>query len=77
WREDPSRYGRAVLTGRARDCEDQVIAQLQALLERQLDYARRGKEPFFDAAQNAHLVASAEQYYRLMYYGGPESWNLR
>ncbi len=77
WREDPSRYGRAVLSGRTRDCEDEVIAQLQALLEKQLDYAMRGREPFFDAAQNAHLVASAEQYYRLMYYGGPESWNLR
>ena len=27
--------------------------------------------------QNPRLVASAERYYRLMYYGGSESWNLR
>jgi erythromycin esterase-like protein len=26
---------------------------------------------------NARLVASAERYYRIMYYGGAESWNLR
>src|SRR3546814_4271175 len=23
------------------------------------------------------LIASAERYYRIMYYGGAESWNLR
>ena len=34
-------------------------------------------EQFFDAAQNARLVAAAERYYRVMYYGGAESWNLR
>ena len=26
---------------------------------------------------NARLIASAERYYRAMYYGGAESWNLR
>ena len=26
---------------------------------------------------NARLVTSAERYYRIMYYGGAESWNLR
>ncbi|MBY4896125.1 erythromycin esterase family protein [Cupriavidus sp. AU9028] len=77
WRGNPSAYGLAVLSGRARDCEDAVTAQLQALLQKRLDYAGTGHEPFFDAAQNAHLVASAEQYYRLMYRGGPDSWNLR
>jgi protein-L-isoaspartate(D-aspartate) O-methyltransferase len=32
---------------------------------------------YLDAVQNARLVASAEQYYRLMYHGSRESWNLR
>ncbi len=32
---------------------------------------------FLDAAQNARLVADAERYYRVMYYGAQESWNLR
>lgn len=77
WRGNPSAYGLAVLSGRARDCEDDVTAQLQALLQKRLEYAEGNHEPFFDAAQNAHLVASAEQYYRLMYQAGPESWNLR
>jgi erythromycin esterase-like protein len=31
----------------------------------------------FGAAMNARLIASAERYYRVMYYGGAESWNLR
>ncbi|HSR97062.1 MAG TPA: erythromycin esterase family protein, partial [Kofleriaceae bacterium] len=32
---------------------------------------------FFDAAQNARVVADAESYYRVMYYGSVASWNLR
>ncbi len=28
-------------------------------------------------AQSARLVAAAERYYRVMYYGGAASWNLR
>ena len=34
-------------------------------------------EELFDATQNARLVAGAERYYRIMYYGSTESWNLR
>ena len=37
----------------------------------------RDGEPFFDAAQNARIVRAAEQYYRIMYHGSRESWNLR
>ena len=33
----------------------------------------RRRRSFLDAAQNARLVASAERYYRIMYYGGAES----
>ena len=40
-------------------------------------HASEDGESFLDAAQNARLVASAERYYRIMYYGGAESWNLR
>jgi protein-L-isoaspartate(D-aspartate) O-methyltransferase len=42
-----------------------------------MDYARRDGEEFFDAAQNARVVAGAEAYYRTMYYGSAASWNLR
>src|SRR3569833_3113532 len=47
------------------------------MLEREFEYAQRDGDEFLDAAQNARLVASAERYYRIMYYGGAESWNLR
>src|SRR5207248_7442346 len=46
-------------------------------LTRRLEYATQDGESFLDAAQNARLIASAERYYRIMYYGGAESWNLR
>ncbi|MDQ0142314.1 erythromycin esterase family protein [Cupriavidus necator] len=77
WRRDPARYGRAVLHGTHADCEDAVVQQLQALLDKRLAYARAGHEDFLDAAQNARLVASAERYYRVMYHGSDDSWNLR
>jgi erythromycin esterase-like protein len=44
---------------------------------KELEYAREDSDAFLDAAQNARLIASAERYYRIMYYGGAESWNLR
>jgi protein-L-isoaspartate(D-aspartate) O-methyltransferase len=77
WQKDPSTYGRAVLTASYRDCERQVVEQCRALLEKRLEYAKEDGESFLDATQNARLVASAEQYYRVMYYGGAQSWNLR
>lgn len=77
WEGDPSTYGRAVVTGRYRGCEQQIVATLRDLLQRELDYAARDGEQFFDAVGNARVVADAERYYRAMYYGGKESWNLR
>lgn len=77
WRRDPARYGRAVLHGTHANCENAVVEQLQALLDKRLAYARDGHEDFLDAAQNARLVASAERYYRVMYHGSDDSWNLR
>lgn len=77
WQHEPSTYGRAVLTAGYRECEEEVVRQCQEMLEHAFDYARRDGDEFLDAAQNARLVASAERYYRIMYYGGAESWNLR
>jgi protein-L-isoaspartate(D-aspartate) O-methyltransferase len=77
WQKDPSAYGRAVLTGQYASSEAAVVATLREMLSRRLEYARRDGERFFDATQNARVVASAEQYYRTMYYGGAASWNLR
>lgn len=77
WQKDPATYGRAVLSERYRNCEAAVVEQCRKLLAKQLDYSASDGESFLDAAQNARLIASAERYYRIMYYGGPESWNLR
>ncbi|MCH8686043.1 erythromycin esterase family protein [Pedomonas mirosovicensis] len=77
WQEEPERYGHAVMVGRKSSCEEAVVEQLQALLEARLDNLRQDGEAFFDAAQNARIVRAAEQYYRIMYLGSAESWNLR
>jgi erythromycin esterase-like protein len=77
WTRDPAAYGRLALTERHRSCEGHVVSMLVDLLDRQLEYARRDGARFFDAVQNARLVANAERYYRVMYYGSVVSWNLR
>ncbi|MGQ7794183.1 erythromycin esterase family protein [Faunimonas sp. B44] len=77
WQAEPAHYGRDVLYGRKDTCEDAIVSQLEALLARRLDYGAQDGEDFFDAAQNARIVRAAEQYYRIMYRGSSESWNLR
>jgi erythromycin esterase-like protein len=77
WAKQPAAYGHLVMSGRYRECEDEVVAQLLDLLGKEREYASGDGDQFLDAAQNARLVASAEQYYRAMYYGAAESWNLR
>ncbi len=77
WQNEPSTYGRAALSKGFRDCEQAVVSQCQDLLEQQLQAGRAAGDELLDAAQNARLIASAERYYRIMYYAGPESWNMR
>ncbi len=77
WQSDPATYGRAALSRGYAECEKAVIDQCRDLLQKRLDYASGDGDAFLDAAQNARLIASAERYYRIMYYGGAESWNLR
>jgi protein-L-isoaspartate(D-aspartate) O-methyltransferase len=50
---------------------------LRDLLARRLELMARDGDDFFDAVQNARVVAGAEKYYRAMYYGSAASWNLR
>jgi len=77
WQRDPATYGRAALTTGYGKCEDSVAAMLHYLFAKQMQYRSKDGEDFLDAAQNARLVASAERYYRVMYHGSAESWNLR
>lgn len=77
WQDEPAHYGRAVVRGRLHSCEEQVVAQLRALLADRLDYIGNDGERWFDAVQNARIVRTAERYYREMYRSSNESWNLR
>jgi protein-L-isoaspartate(D-aspartate) O-methyltransferase len=77
WEADPSSYGQAALSGRYRSCETEVVQILQEMTRRRVEAAMRNGEDLFDAQLNAQLVADAEEYYRIMYYGSDESWNHR
>jgi protein-L-isoaspartate(D-aspartate) O-methyltransferase len=77
WEDDPHAYGQAAASGRYGSCEDAVVAMLAELLRRRLDLSAKDGERFFDAAQNARLVANAEEYYRASFQGRISSWNLR
>ena len=77
WESDPATYGRMALSGRYRECEGDVAAMLSDMLESRAQYAARDGERFSDAVHNARVVADAERYYRIMYYGSAQSWNLR
>jgi len=77
FQSDPATYGLAALTDRYRSCEDEVVAMLTDLRgQRGLARIHDG-EAAFDLEQNARVAANAERYYRAMYLGGAESWNLR
>jgi erythromycin esterase-like protein/predicted phosphoribosyltransferase len=75
---DPQVYAYETGIAGAEPCEQQAVEQLLELqkigtdAEGPLDQDRH-----FYAEQNARLVANAEQYYRAMFRGGVESWNLR
>ena len=79
--EDTQAYGYAATVGLSRSCEGDVVAQLTELRRRAAEYASRdgriAADEFFVAEQNARLVRNAEEYYRAMFGGRVESWNLR
>ena len=77
WAENPAAYGRhSLIEGYAR-CEVGVIQMLKDLLQKQIDCFAEECDEWLDARANARLVKDAEAYYRVMYYGSAESWNLR
>ena len=79
--EDTQVYGYATSVGLAPSCESEVVDQLLELRASAAEYARRdgriAPDDLFFAEQNARLVANAERYYRTMFAGRAESWNLR
>ncbi len=81
FREDTQAYGYAATIGLSASCEQAVIAELLDLRRRAAEYASRdgrlAEDEFFAAEQNARVVQNAESYYRAMFGGRVESWNLR
>ncbi|HEY0335518.1 MAG TPA: erythromycin esterase family protein [Stenotrophomonas sp.] len=77
WMSAPAEYGHAVMEEIYGKCEEAVVRQCRELLASRMDYEADDGEAFLDASQNARLVAAAERYYRVMYHGGADSWNLR
>jgi erythromycin esterase-like protein len=79
--EGAQAYGYGATLGLRRSCEEDVIAQLIELRRHAADYAQRDgrvdADAFFAAEQNARVVQSAERYYRTMFRGRDESWNVR
>jgi erythromycin esterase-like protein/predicted phosphoribosyltransferase len=74
-------YGYAAGYGLTPSCEREVVTELLELHRRRSDYASRdgrvAADEYFYAEQNARLVRNAEEYYRTMFRGRAESWNLR
>ena len=77
WSRDPQAYGRMAVSEGYGRCEAQAVQMLRALLEKRIDCGGGDCDEWLDAAANARLVRNAEQYYRAMYRGAAESWNLR
>jgi erythromycin esterase-like protein len=77
WGGVPQQYGRMALNSGYALCEDAVVEMLQDLNAKRMQYAFSDGEQFLDAAANARLVKDAEAYYRAMYNGAADSWNVR
>jgi erythromycin esterase-like protein len=77
--EDPQAYAYAG-TFDLDSCEDAVVDVLMDLRRKSIELATDGvirRDEYFFAEQNARLVKNAEEYYRTMFRGGAQSWNLR
>jgi erythromycin esterase-like protein/predicted phosphoribosyltransferase len=78
---DPQVYAYETGIAGAEWCEQQAVEQLIELRDMAAETAAGEREidadRHFYAEQNARLVVNAEEYYRAMFRGGIESWNLR
>ena len=78
---EPQLYGQATVIRGKEPCEDEVTEQLVEMRRKYREFISRdghiAEEEFFSAEQNARLVMNAERYYRAMFHGRDESWNLR
>jgi erythromycin esterase len=74
--EDVQDYARATLLV-PESCQDEAVHLLAEMRRRGPTYPDGGREEAFQAEQNALVIKNAEEYYRAMVRGGPDSWNVR
>jgi erythromycin esterase-like protein len=78
---DPQAYGHAVHFGLRDDCRSDVVQVLRELCADASRWWRSNPQAVTDelfyAQQNARVVRNAEAYYRTMFDGRTDSWNLR
>ncbi len=77
WADNPAQYGAIAMSEGYARCEVGVGQMLRDLSQRNFDCLGEDCDEWLDAAANARLVKNAEAYYRVMYHGSAESWNLR
>jgi erythromycin esterase-like protein/predicted phosphoribosyltransferase len=79
--DDGQAYGFAAAFGAGPSCEDEAVQQLLEIQRNSIDYMRRdgllAEDEVFYAERNAAVVRNAEVYYRSMFSGRVNSWNLR
>ncbi|HEX8317074.1 erythromycin esterase family protein [Longimicrobium sp.] len=81
-RPNPQEYGMAANTAGRPLCREQAVAQAAEMEERYQAHPHvgadtRADDELFSAMQHARVVRNAEEYYRVMFEGGPTSWNQR
>lgn len=78
---DPQAYGYLVSMGIKKPCIKEVIEELIDLQHHALEYIRKdglaAEDEYFYVTQNARVLKDAEKYYRSMFEGHIQSWNVR
>ena len=78
---DPQDYGYEAALGLRPPCREAAAALLTDLVSKAPDYlahdGRVAQDEQFFAERNAYVVLNAERYYRAMFAGRTNTWNLR
>lgn len=78
---NPNSYGYLANMGIKKSCVEEAVTQLLELQHRAFDHTLNNSptkhDELFYATQNARLVKNAEKYYRSMFEGAVNSWNVR
>ncbi|MDB5049678.1 MAG: hypothetical protein JWO30_2749 [Fibrobacteres bacterium] len=80
-KSDATVYGYEASLGLTESCEEEALRQLVEMrriaTERLAGQGRLDGDDQFEAEQNARLILDAERYYRTMFRGRVDAWNLR